>query len=137
MEAVIDPSGPAIVGQVPPGSCRHGGPWADFVTVPIPDELKDKPLKVSLVDDAYVLTLDADTETANQWTQVRAQQRQKLYESDWTCSVTDYEVPNKADWVTYRQALRDVTRGSAPPGTEGSLAQTDPFNIVWPPAPEA
>ena len=61
--------------------------------------------------------------TADQWTSVRAQQRQKLYESDWTCSVTDYEVPNKADWVAYRQALRDVT------------SQADPFNIEWPAAP--
>jgi len=62
--------------------------------------------------------------TADQWTSVRAQQRQKLYESDWTCSVTDYEVPNKPDWVQYRQALRNVT------------TQSDPFAIVWPMAPE-
>jgi hypothetical protein len=61
--------------------------------------------------------------TADQWTAVRTQQRQKLYESDWTCSVTDYEVPNKPEWVQYRQALRDVT------------TQTDPFAIVWPVAP--
>jgi hypothetical protein len=58
-----------------------------------------------------------------QWTSVRTQQRQKLYESDWTCSVTDYEVPNKPEWVQYRAALRDVTN------------QADPFAIVWPVAP--
>ncbi len=58
-----------------------------------------------------------------QWAQVRSQQRDLLYKSDWTCSVTDYEVPNKADWVTYRQALRDIT------------LQTDPFNIEWPTLP--
>ena len=58
-----------------------------------------------------------------QWTQVRAQQRQKLYESDWTCSVTDYEVPNKSEWVQYRAAVRDVTK------------QSDPFNIEWPQRP--
>jgi hypothetical protein len=58
-----------------------------------------------------------------QWTSVRTQQRQKLYESDWTCSVTDYEVPNKSEWVQYRAQLRDVT------------LQTDPFNIVWPQRP--
>lgn len=68
------------------------------------------------------------------WAQVRAQQRQKLYESDWTCSVTDYEVPNKSGegallptgrslWVQYRAALRDVT------------LQSDPFAIVWPVVP--
>ena len=58
-----------------------------------------------------------------QWTSVRTQQRQKLYDSDWTCSVTDYEVPNKSEWVQYRAQLRDVT------------LQTDPFNIVWPQRP--
>jgi hypothetical protein len=57
------------------------------------------------------------------WTSVRAQQKELLYKSDWTCSVTDYEVPNKADWVAYRQALRDVT------------TQSDPFAIVWPAVP--
>jgi len=61
--------------------------------------------------------------TADQWTQVRSQQRQKLYESDWTCSVTDYEVPNKSEWVQYRADLRNVT------------LQSDPFNIQWPVAP--
>ena len=94
-----------------------------------PDSLKPA------LDAQSVPTLIPNVEWG--WTQVRAQQRQKLYESDWTCSVTDYEVPNKSDWVTYRQALRDVTRGSAPSGTEGSLAQADPFNIVWPTAPSS
>ena len=56
---------------------------------------------------------------------MRSQQRQKLYESDWTCSVTDYEVPNKDDWVQYRADLRNVT------------TQSDPFEIVWPLAPSA
>ena len=86
---------------------------------------------VSLVEDPAKVA----QKTADQWASVRAQQRQKLYESDWTCSVTDYEVPNKAEWVQYRQALRDVTRGYAPSGTEGSLGQSDPFNIEWPVAP--
>jgi len=54
---------------------------------------------------------------------VRAQQKQKLYESDWTCSVTDYEVPDRELWVAYRAQLRDVTK------------QSDPFAIEWPVAP--
>ena len=79
-----------------------------------------------LVDGSITLTTDPVKVQARldaQWTSVRAQQRQKLYESDWTCSVTDYEVPNKSEWAAYRQALRDVT------------TQTDPFAIVWPVAP--
>lgn len=118
-----------------------GDRWApDDLPCEIPfDVLADQAVKDPETDTVTLLEDPAKVaqKTADQWASVRAQQRQKLYESDWTCSVTDYEVPNKADWVTYRQALRDVTRGSAPSGTEGSLAQTDPFNIVWPTAPEA
>ena len=77
--------------------------------------------EVTLLEDPAKVQAKLDA----QWASVRAQQRQKLYESDWTCSVTDYEVPNKSDWVTYRAALRDVT------------TQSDPFAIVWPVAPSA
>ena len=81
-----------------------------------------------IVDDLITLQTDPTKVQARldaQWASVRAQQRQKLYESDWTCSVTDYEVPNKSEWVQYRADLRNVT------------TQSDPFNIVWPLAPEA
>ena len=73
---------------------------------------------ISLVENSQK-KLDA------QWASVRAQQKELLYKSDWTCSVTDYEVPNKPEWVQYRQALRDVT------------LQSDPFEIVWPSPPVA
>ena len=79
-----------------------------------------------LVDDVVTLVSDPTKVQAKldaQWTAVRTQQRQKLYESDWTCSVTDYEVPNKPEWVQYRAQLRDVT------------TQSDPFAIEWPVAP--
>jgi hypothetical protein len=85
-------------------------------------------LGVTKDGDEYVFCVDPAklaAKTQAQWASVRAQQRQKLYESDWTCSVTDYEVSNKAEWVAYRQALRDVT------------TQTDPFNIEWPVKPSA
>ena len=92
-----------------------------------------------IVDDLITLQTDPTKVQARldaQWASVRAQQRQKLYESDWTCSVTDYEVPNKSGegallptgrslWVQYRAQLRDVT------------TQSDPFNIVWPSPPVA
>jgi hypothetical protein len=126
MEAVIDPAGPTIVGQIPTGALRHGGAWADFLTIHIPDGLEGKPLKAELVDDVWVISLDVDTVTADQWTSVRAQQKQKLYESDWTCSVIDPppEIMAARDaWLQYRAQLRDVT------------LQSDPFNIVWPQRP--
>ena len=124
MQAVIDPSGPTCVLFVQEGSVLYND-FATFDLVPVSNELVGKPLNVTKVDGAYVLTVDDSAVTAAQWTSVRTQQRQKLYESDWTCSVTDYEVPNKPDWVQYRQALRDVT------------TQSDPFAIVWPMAPSA
>jgi len=107
----------------------NGGPkWAeDDMPCEIPfDVLADQAVR----SDSGEITLVSDpakvqAKTQAQWTSVRAQQRQKLYESDWTCSVTDYEVPNKSEWVQYRQALRDVT------------TQSDPFEIVWPTAPGA
>jgi len=93
-------------------------------TIPF-DVLADQAV---LVDGTITLQTDPAKVQAKldaQWASVRAQQRQKLYESDWTCSVTDYEVPNRDEWVTYRAALRDVT------------TQSDPFAIVWPVRPTA
>jgi len=77
------------------------------------------------------VTLVADpakvaAKTQAQWASVRAQQSQKLYESDWTCSVIDPPAPilaQRDQWIAYRQALRDVT------------TQSDPFNITWPTPP--
>ena len=105
----------------------NGGPkWApDDIPCEIPfDVLADQAVR----DDSGEIVLLEDPDKvaqnpADQWTSVRAQQKELLYKSDWTCSVTDYEVPNKADWVAYRQALRDVT------------TQSDPFAIVWPAVP--
>lgn len=59
-----------------------------------------------------------------QWKIIRAMRDQKLQESDWT-QLPDVPLTaeQRAEWVTYRQALRDVTN------------QPDPFNITWPVAP--
>ena len=114
---------------------QYGGEWGAMDHVPVPESMDWTTVSWNgseLVEDPTKVA----AKTADQWTQVRSQQRDLLYKSDWTCSVTDYEVPNKSEWVQYRAALRDVTRGSAPSGTEGSLAQSDPFNIVWPVAPQ-
>jgi len=126
MEAVIDPSGPTVVGQVPPGASRNGGAWADFVTVPIADELKDKPLKVSFVDDAYVLSVDTDTVTSEAWTALRTQRDALLAASDWrVLPYSPLTSEEQAAWVTYRQALRDL------PGKT-----QDPTSVEWPQVPQ-
>jgi hypothetical protein len=78
--------------------------------------------EVTLVEDSVKVQARLDA----QWASVRTQQKQKLQESDWTCSVIDPppEILSQRDeWIVYRQNLRDVTN------------QTDPFNIIWPTPP--
>ena len=109
---------------------RFGGEWGSpqvTTHLEVPEGL-DPQCLMAIKDAEGTITLVSDpakvqAKLDDQWASVRAQQKQKLYESDWTCSVTDYEVPNKADWVAYRAALRAVT------------SQADPFNIEWPVAP--
>jgi hypothetical protein len=77
---------------------------------------------ITLVEDPAKVT----QKTQAQWASVRTQQRQKLYESDWTCSVVDPPpeiLAQRDQWLQYRAALRDVT------------SQSDPFVIVWPVRP--
>jgi len=107
VDSPVLPSTPGISLEVPEGLT-----WDTVKGVQEGDQ-------ISLVEDPAKVA----QKTADQWTSVRAQQRQKLYESDWTCSVTDYEVPNKPAWVAYRAELRNVT------------SQADPFAIVWPVEP--
>lgn len=57
---------------------------------------------------------------AAEWSNIRTIRNKRLAETDWICSITDYEVPNKAGWIAYRQGLRDITQG------------TNPFKVVWP-----
>jgi hypothetical protein len=71
---------------------------------------------------------DADAETiaertANQASNVRAERDSKLANSDWT-QVLDAPV-DRAAWVNYRQALRDV------PAQAGF-----PWNVIWPQEPQ-
>ena len=70
---------------------------------------KDSEGTIQLVTDP--VRVESKIQTA--WNSVRAQQRQKLYESDWTCSVTDYEVPNKSEWRELR-SRRGVAPGPVP-----------------------
>ena len=57
---------------------------------------------------------------AAEWRNIREMRNRRLGETDWICSITDYEVANKGAWIVYRQALRDITKGA------------NPFKVVWP-----
>jgi hypothetical protein len=59
------------------------------------------------------------------WSSVKMVRNQKLRDSDWICSVTDYNVVNKTEWFNYRQQLRDITQ------------QRSPFSLTWPTEPKA
>jgi hypothetical protein len=115
-----------------PNQGGYGGEWGSpqfTVHLGVPAELDPQCIMAVRAEDGTVSLIEDPAKlaakTQAQWDSVRTQQRELLYKSDWTCSVTDYEVPNKSEWVQYRQALRDVT------------TQADPFAIVWPTAPEA
>ena len=60
-----------------------------------------------------------------QWDNVKLYRNSLLLACDWTCSVTDYVISNKPDWIAYRQLLRDIKK------------QVNPFMIVWPQMPSA
>lgn len=58
-----------------------------------------------------------------QWPIVKQQRDKLLQASDYT-QLPDVPLTDKTAWATYRQQLRDIT------------LQSDPFNIVWPIAPQ-
>ena len=67
---------------------------------------------------------EIEANTQSKWAKVRIQRDNLLSSCDWT-QLPDVNIPNKADWATYRQSLRDITD------------QTDPYNIVWPTDPNS
>lgn len=66
-----------------------------------------------------------DQRLQNKWSEVRSIRDLDLSQCDWTQLPDSPLTPEKKqEWVTYRQALRDIT------------LQPDPFNITWPSKPE-
>jgi hypothetical protein len=67
--------------------------------------------------------------TPDFWPRVRRKRNLLLTESDWT-QVADSPLTDskKAEWATYRQALRDV------PVTNSSVTDID--SVVWPTKPQ-
>jgi hypothetical protein len=63
--------------------------------------------------------------TSEKWHMVRTARTEMLSNTDFT-QVADAPITTekRAEWTTYRQALRDLT------------SQTDPFNITWPTSPD-
>ena len=69
--------------------------------------------------DAWVKSLEGA------WEDIKAKRAVLLAQSDWmVVRAQDTGVPMSSEWTNYRQALRDITE------------QPDPFNIIWPTAPQ-
>lgn len=120
----------------------------DFVKpgmVPVPDSIAEKMLRFKVRYSGGVWTVTdkpilppqqfmswngqmgewVDARTADQkWAAVRIERDKKLAASDWT-TLADVPLSSeaRAQWVLYRQALRDVT------------SQPDPGSINWPTPP--
>jgi hypothetical protein len=58
------------------------------------------------------------------WEQIRAQRDQLLVQSDWIGVQDATPKPNKEAWLTYRQALRDITK-----------TYSSPEVVIWPAKP--
>lgn len=117
-----------------PSQGLYGGEWGSpqvTVHLEVPEGLDPRCIMAVSDPETGTIQLVQDPakvaqKTADQWISVRAQQRDLLSQSDWTCSVVDPPAPilaQRDQWIAYRQALRDVTK------------QQDPFNIVWPSRP--
>ena len=66
-------------------------------------------------------------------THIRYTRNDKLLRSDWTQSAdSPLSDAKKAEWVTYRQALRDMPADNTGIETDGFK----PSDITWPPEPE-
>jgi len=116
--------------------------WENFIELPdnwsgangewqIPDgyEFVDGTGSTGFVWNGSVFTnphaLSADELTAINWAEVRATRDGLLASCDWTVATdTPLSDENKAKWVTYRTALRDL-----PANTD------DPLDVTWPDAP--
>ena len=65
---------------------------------------------------------------------IRMYRTAKLRESDWTQGVdSPLTDEKKAEWVTYRQALRDIMKDFI--DDFGASGVDDPEDVVWPTAP--
>lgn len=58
------------------------------------------------------------------WEKVKAQRDLLLQQSDWTTLPDAQPKPNKEAWLTYRQALRDITK-----------TFSSPEAVIWPTKP--
>ena len=92
------------------------------------DGFNDKPIKPGKY---YIwINYQWDFDSVAFWTDLRVERNLKLADADWT-QMPDAPLTGekKAEWATYRQALRDLPSQYA--------TETDIDNLVYPTRPEA
>jgi hypothetical protein len=109
--------------------------WYPLVTTAgVPFDINQKEIiTYELRDDGIVYQVktliskegeELNTAIRQKWFQIRYDRTEIISKTDWTqMSDSPLTAEQKATWVTYRQALRDIT------------TQSDPFNITWPTDP--
>ena len=128
MDAVIDPSGPTVVGTVPPHA-NLMGPWAGFITLPVPEGADTETIGVES-DGQGGFTFVSDpakvqAKIQQAWTALRTQRNALLAACDWVALADAHLSQDKKDaWFTYRQSLRDLPENA-----------TDPTQVTWPVSP--
>ena len=73
-------------------------------------------------DDGYPIAIPRPASVPT-WEKIKAQRDKLLQQCDWTV-LSDSPVSNQSDWLTYRQALRDIPQDF-----------TTPEEVVWPTVP--
>ena len=61
---------------------------------------------------------------------LRAERNELIAATDWRATI-DYQGTDQAEWLTYRQALRDLPATADPKLENGGLT-----NVTWPEKPE-
>ena len=127
MQAVVDPSGPSVVGFAPSNAVLMGD-FQNFIKVDYPLEMDQETLGVTKDGDEYVFCVDpskVQAKTAQAWTALRAERNARLAACDWT-QMPDSPLSQaaRASWADYRQSLRDLPENA-----------TDPTQVTWPVSP--
>jgi hypothetical protein len=132
--AVIDTTRDTIISNYYGDDIDPVAPGPDYdqtklVHLQVPEEFHSHFIKVVKNGSSYDFQFDQaaiDRATADQWSWLREQRDKKLAACDWTVTVSDRPLSDdkKAEWIAYRQALRDLPANTP-----------DPANPTWPTPP--
>ena len=101
------------------------------LVVPVPEGHEDfgKTVQQIVGSDKITDAMITENKELDTWDQMRAFRNKLLVECDWTQGEdSPLSTEKKAEWATYRQALRDL------PDSHANIINID--DVVWPEEPE-